>query len=224
MIKAFVSWSGGKECNLSYYKAMQDKNVEVMCLLNMVTEDGRHSRTHGISSSLLRLQAEAIGIPIMQRNCRWDNYEEEFKKAVSILKKDGIKTGVFGDIDIEEHRTWVERVCKDMKIKPLFPLWQKKREDVIREFISSGFKALIVAVKASVLDKEWIGHKINKELIRKLKSLTSVDVCGENGEYHSFVVSGPIFKKRLEIRNTDKIKKGKSWLLSIKKYELADKK
>jgi len=191
--------------------------------LNMVTEDGRYSRTHGVTSSLLRLQAEAIGIPIMQRNSRWDNYEEEFKKAVSILKKDDIEAGVFGDIDVEEHRMWVERVCKDMKIKPLFPLWQKKREDVIREFISSGFEALVVAVKADILDKKWIGRKINKEFIRGLKSLTAVDVCGENGEYHSFVVSGPIFKKRIEIRDTGKIKKDKSWLLNIKEYELADK-
>lgn len=222
-MKAFVSWSGGKECNLSCYKAMQDKEIEVIYLLNMVTEDGSHSRTHGITSGLLRSQAEAIGIPIIQRNSRWDNYEEEFKKAVSILKRDGIEAGVFGDIDIEEHRAWVERVCEEMKIRPLFPLWQKKREDLIREFISSGFEALVVAAKADMLDKKWIGHKINKELIRELKSLTTVDICGENGEYHSFVVSGPIYKKRIKIRDTGKIKKDKNWFLNIKEYEFADK-
>ena len=122
-MKAFVSWSGGKETSLSCYKVMQNQDVKVAYLLNMTSEDGKYSRSHGIGSDLLRAQSEAIEIPIVQRKTSWKTYEEEFKRAVSDLEKDGIEAGVFGDIDLQEHRDWVERVCREIGIKPILPLW-----------------------------------------------------------------------------------------------------
>ena len=147
----------------------------------MVSSDGEYSSTHGLSLNLLRLQADAIGIPIIQTRTSWQTHENEFKKTILSLKKVNINAGVFGDIDLQGHRDWVERVCREVTIKPILPLWEMKREEILLEFINSNFKALVCAVKASVLGKEWLGREINEEFIKDLKNL-NVDICGENGE------------------------------------------
>ena len=222
-MKAFVSWSGGKETSLAFYKARQNQGLKIACLLNMTSVDGKHSRTHRVSSGLLRLQAQALGIPIIQRKASWATYEEEFKKAVLDLKKGDIRAGVFGDIDLEEHRQWVERVCKELAILPVFPLWQRKREDALGEFINAGFKALVVSVKASFLGKEWLGRKIDEKFVEDISPLSNIDLCGEKGEYHSFVFDGPIFEKKIKLLNTKKIKRDKYWFLDILDYEIIKK-
>ncbi len=220
MKKAFVSWSGGKETSLACYKAMQDKNLKVKYLLNMVSEDGRHSRSHGLDSALLRAQADAMGIPIIQRKTTWENYERVFKRAVSGLKKEGVKMGVFGDIDLQEHRDWVERVCKEIGIKPLLPLWKGDREGLLKEFIRTGFKAIVVSVKADLLGKKWLGRRIDEEFIKDLKKLNDVDLCGEKGEYHTFVFDGPLFRKRIEITKSKKVLRKNHWFLGILEWKL----
>ncbi len=222
-MKVFISWSGGKETALSCYKVMQNQDMEVSYLLNMISEDGKHSRSHGVSSKLLKLQAEAIGIPIIQRSTTWEGYEEEFKKAVSKLKEKGVDTGIFGDIDLQEHRDWIERVCKDIGIKPMLPLWKKKREEVLKEFIQAGFKATVISVRADILGKEWLGRHINEDFVNDLKKEKDIDLCGENGEYHTLVVSGPMFKKNITILNAKKIKNDKHWFLDILDYEITEK-
>lgn len=220
-MEVFVSWSGGKETSLSCYKAMQDTSVKVAYFLNMISEDGKHSRTHGLSSKLLRLQAGAIGIPIVQRRATWGSYEEEFKKALLDFKKENIQGGVFGDIDFQIHRDWVERVCRECKIKPIFPLWQRKRDEILREFINSGFEAVVVATKVNILRSKWLGRKIDESFIKELSGLDGVDLCGEAGEYHTFVTSGPIFKKKIKLLKTEKTKRGKHWFLNILDYEIS---
>jgi len=215
ILKAFVSWSGGKESSLSCYRVMQKQGVKGVCLLNMISEDGKHSRSHGISPKLLQAQAEAIGIPIIQRKTTWASYEERFKKALLDFKKEGIQAGVFGDIDLQEHRDWVERVCKDVDIKPLLPLWKEKREKLLMEFINLGFKAIVVATNQEFLGKEWLGRIIDQEFVKGLKNLGNVDLCGEKGEYHTFVYDGPIFKKPVEFIVGGKVLKDKQWLLEL---------
>lgn len=223
IVKAFVSWSGGKETSLACYKAMQDQEIEVACLLNMVSEDGTHSRSHGVSSNLLRLQAEAMGIPIVQRKASWGTYEEEFKKAVSDFKKEDIQAGVFGDIDLQEHRDWIERVCKDIGIRPILPLWKEKREKLLREFIDAGFKAIVIATRVPSLGKEWLGREVDERFVTDLKSMGGIDLCGEAGEYHTLVISGPIFNKKIKVLNIKKINKDKCWFLDILDYEITKK-
>lgn len=214
-MKAFISWSGGKETSLSCYKVMRNENIKVTCLLNMVSEDGRYSRSHGVSVELLKAQAEAMGIPIVQRKTTWQTYEDKFKKTVSDLKREGIEAGVFGDIDFQEHRDWVERVCKEIGIKPILPLWKEKREKVLKEFIKAGFKAIVVATNAQFLGREWLGRRINKDVITELKACGNVDLCGEKGEYHTFVYDGPIFKKPLYFASGEKVLKNKRWFLEL---------
>ncbi len=205
---AFCSWSGGKESALALYRARRS-GFAVTRLINMVTEDGTHSRTHGLEADLLSLQAEAIGIPLVQRRTTWNGYEEEFKKVLSGFRADGILRGIFGDIDMDEHRAWVERVCSECNLRPSLPLWLEERENLLSEFIDEGFKAVIVAVDRRYLDDTWIGREIDRAFVNDLKALGGdVDLCGERGEYHSFVYDGPIFRRpvpfeRGTIRSTE---------------------
>jgi uncharacterized protein (TIGR00290 family) len=219
-MNTFISWSGGKESAFSCYKIMRDKNNNVSCFLNMISEDGKQSRAHGISSELLKLQAEAMGIPITQRKTSWNNYEENFKEALRELKNENITAGVFGDIDLVEHRNWVEKVCRQSQIKAILPLWGMKREEIINEFISAGFQAIVVALNSDYLDETWLGRRINKEFVKDITNLGNVDLCGEAGEYHTFITNGPIFKKNINILKTSKVKKGKHWFLDILDYEI----
>ncbi len=209
-MKVFSSWSGGKECALATYKAISQGH-EVLYLLNFVSEDGERSRSHGTKASVLALQAEAIGIPLIQVQTSWEDYEENFKKAVRELQDKGIEGGVFGDMDLEEHREWVERVCSEMGIKAILPLWGIKAEDLIEEFLRLKFKAIIVATR---LEKNLLGKVLDKALVRQISKLGS-HPCGENGEYHTFVTDGPIFRKALKVTRGERKKRDNVWFWEI---------
>lgn len=213
--KAFVSWSGGKDSALAYYNAIKNDGIEIAYLLNMLSENGTHSRSHHLSVAALKAQAEAMGIPIVQRQARWQGYEEEFKKALAVFKEESIETGVFGDIDVQEHRDWVERVCSESGLNAVLPLWQRSRESLMDEFISLGFKAIVVAVKLKCMGSEWLGRHMDKDFVRDIKQLGTVDLCGENGEYHTFVYDGPIFKKPVEFSFGKKAQKNGHWFLEV---------
>ena len=118
MNQVFAAWSGGKDSCLALHRAI-NQGLKVRYLANMVTEDGERSRTHGLSAKVLQAQSQAIGIPLVQRQTSWQSYEGEFKRMVNDLKQEGIKGGVFGDIDLPEHRDWVERVCREVDILSL---------------------------------------------------------------------------------------------------------
>lgn len=211
-IKAFCCWSGGKDCALSLHLAKK-QGVNIAYLLNMISENGIHSRSHGISSSLIRRQAECMDIPLIQPKSSWEYYETEFKK--SILGLGNIEGGVFGDIDLQAHRDWIEKVCRETNIRPLFPLWEKKREDLMNEFLGSGFKAIVCAVNTDFLGIEWLGKEINEEFVKDITALGNIDLCGEKGEYHSFVYDGPVFKRPLKIRAGERILRDKHYFLEL---------
>jgi uncharacterized protein (TIGR00290 family) len=212
-MKVVASWSGGKESCLACYKAIVD-GFDVSYLLNFIDERGERSRSHGLSAELLAAQSKAMGIPILQRKTAWDDYEENFKSAVVQLMESGVKGGVFGDIDLQEHRDWVESVCGELNIEPILPLWKRPREQILGEFIDAGFEAIVVATNANMLGKELLGRKIDYSFINDLHGY-DIDLCGESGEYHTFVIDGPMFKRRIEIIDARKILKNNSWILDI---------
>lgn len=213
--KAFVSWSGGKDSALACYNAIKNDGIGIAYLLNMLSENGTHSRSHHLNVVVLKAQAEAMGIPIMQRQATWGGYEEEFKKALVIFKETGVQTGVFGDIDVQEHRDWVERVCGEIGLSAILPLWQRPRELLMDEFIAAGFKAVIVTVKLECMGIKWLGRELDAQFVEGMKRLPQVDLCGENGEYHTFVYDGPIFKKPVEFNTGRKILKDDHWFMEI---------
>ena len=209
-MKVFASWSGGKECALATYKAIS-QGQEVSYLVNFISEDGERSRSHGIKAGVLALQAEAIGIPLIQVKTSWENYEENFKKVVRELKDKGIEGGVFGDIDLQEHRDWVERVCAEVGIKAFLPLWQVRPEELIDEFLRLEFKAMVVATR---LEESLLGKVLNKALVRRIIKLGS-HPCGESGEYHTFVTAGPIFRRALKITKGERERRDNMWFWEI---------
>ena len=137
-LTAFSSWSGGKDSCLALHRSLAGGN-SVAVLFTMTHESGGFLRTHGTPGALIERQAEALGLPVRFASSTWQGYEAAFKEEVARLKSGGIEAGVFGDIDLAEHREWIERVCAEMAIEPLLPLWGEKREDLVLEFIDLGY-------------------------------------------------------------------------------------
>ena len=225
MHQVFTSWSGGKDSCFSCYQAAQN-GLEVRYLVNMMDEDGKWSWIHRFSSELLEKQSQAIGIPLVQRRSTMPTYEADFKNVILDLKKDGIEGGVFGDIDLEEHREWVERICRQADITPHLPLWGVSQEKILKDFIGLGFEAIIVVTKADLFGEEWLGKKVDVDFLSHLSELgkrEDITPSGEAGEYHTLVIDGPIFKKRLEILETENKFNNGYWFLEISKSELKTK-
>ena len=209
-MKVFASWSGGKECALATYKAIS-QGYQVSYLVNFISEDGERSRSHGIPATVLRLQSKAIGVPIIQVRTSWENYEENFKKVVTELKGKGIQGGVFGDMDLEEHREWIERLCSELQIKPLLPLWGVEPGKLLAEFLGYGFTAIVVATR---LEESLLGRSLDKSFLDEIQKF-NCHPCGESGEYHTFVTSGPIFKKPLKVTQGNRERRDNVWFLEI---------
>jgi len=226
MIKVISSWSGGKDSCLACYKAIK-QGYNVKYLLNFISKKYKRCCFHGIEAKLMNLQGELIGIPLVQKEVSPDmkKYEKEFKESVFQLKNKGIEGMVFGDVYLEEHKDWVERVCKDLEIQPIEPLWNIPPEKVIEDFINLGFKAVVVSCKADLFGKEFVGRYVDKNLLDELK-MRKICPCGENGEFHTFVVDGPIFQKRIEITKARPVLKEsfwKYWFLDIQEWCVKEK-
>ena len=214
------SWSGGKDSCFACYEAMQ-KGYEVSYLVNFISEEYKRVRFHGTEAKLIKLQAEAIGIRLLQKETTADGYERQFKDAVRGLTQSGINGMVFGDIYLQEHRDWVESVCGELNIEAIEPLWERRPEDILRDFIDKDFEAILISAKLDLFGEEWIGRRIDKEFLRFLKE-KNIDVCGENGEYHTLVTNGPIFKKRIKINSSVPIVRDNHRFLDILEYSLED--
>ncbi len=213
-----VSWSGGKDGCFACYEAMR-QGYKVTYLVNFITQGHRRVSFHGTDTKLIQLQSQAIGIPLLQKETTWNRYEQEFKEAVRSLVPKGIKGMVFGDIYLQEHLDWVERVCGDIGIEAVEPLWGRNTKEVVADFIDSGFEAVIVSAKSDLIDQEWMGRYVDMDFISYL-SERDIDPCGEKGEYHTLVVNGPIFKSRIEIGQSSIIQRNSHWLLDTSQYRL----
>lgn len=215
-MKAIVSWSGGKDSCLACYKAIK-KGFEIEYLFNTISDKYDRSLFHGVRSKLLKAQAKSMGVPMIQKPVDEDNYETEFVGVLKKARKEGIKYGIFGDIYLANGKKWVEKVCKKADIKPIFPIWGMKTEKIMKDFIRSGFKSIVISANSKFFDKDILGREINKELMEDLKRMKTVDICGENGEFHTFVYDGPIFKKRVKLDKGKKVlRPTKYWFLDIK--------
>jgi diphthine-ammonia ligase len=192
----FCSWSGGKDSCLALFRAL-GSGLRPTVLLTMLTETGERSRSHGLPVTLLEEQAERLGMRPVTVCTSWDDYEKNFLDAARRFRREGISAGIFGDIDLEQHREWVERVCAKEGIEALLPLWKHSRDDLLTELLSSGFKAVIVSVKEGVLDRDFLGKSLDATVIGDMKD-AGIDASGEEGEYHTFVTDGPIFSKPVE--------------------------
>lgn len=213
------SWSGGKDSCFACYKALQ-AGYKVSHLINFISREYKRVRFHGTESRLIKIQSELSEIPLCQKETTPDDYEGAFKDAVRSLAHLGIKGMVFGDIYIDEHREWVERVCKELGIEAIEPLWKGNTEILMQDFINNGFHAVVVSGQTKFIEKQWIGQPVDKDFMEYLKTRSDVDICGENGEYHTFVVGGPLFKGKIEITEKNIIDRNGYRFLDIKNYRV----
>jgi uncharacterized protein (TIGR00290 family) len=195
-IKAYMNWSGGKDSSLCLHKILQDERYSVDRLLTSVNAAHDRISMHGVRRSLLYAQAASIGLPLqtieLPEQPGMAEYEQAMMLEVKVLLEAGYSHAVFGDIFLEDLKVYREKKLAEVNIECIFPLWKISTADLMQAFLDLGFKAIIVCVNEQFLDKSFCGRLIDASFVRDLPP--GVDVCGENGEYHSFVFDGPIFK------------------------------
>lgn len=196
MNKVIVSWSGGKDSARAYYEFRKAKNHEVLALLTTVTEGYDRISMHGVRRSLLEEQAAALGLPVekiyITRKASNEEYEAKMKETLLHYKKLGVLSVLIGDIFLEDLRRYREQKLSEIGMNGIFPIWKRDTTDLAHSFIELGFKAIITCIDFHVLDKEFVGREFDQRFLSDLPA--GVDPCGENGEFHSFVYDGPIFR------------------------------
>jgi uncharacterized protein (TIGR00290 family) len=190
-MRSFFSWSGGKDSMLALHRALAAGH-EVQALLAMFDESGERSRSHALPPSLMQAQADALGLPLVMRQATWATYEAVFTELRAFAAA-GITHGLFGDIDLQPHRDWEEKVCAAAGIEAVLPLWQEPRRALVDELLALGYRARVVCVDARFLDASFCGREFDAAFIAGLPA--GVDACGENGEFHTFVFDGPRFRR-----------------------------
>lgn len=197
MKKAFCSWSGGKDSCLALKRAI-DSGYEITHLVTMFDETGERSRSHAVSREMMQRQAESLGIQLITPSASWADYEKVFIETLRELKKQGCDYGIFGDIDLQPHRDWEEKVCAAADIEAVLPLWNEKRLDLVDEFLDSNYHSVVICVNEKFLDASYCGRIFDRKFILDLPE--SVDACGENGEFHTFAFDGEIFRNPVEYK------------------------
>lgn len=197
------SWSGGKDSCLALYYAMQS-GLKPHSLINMLTDNPGQT----LKEKVVSLQASALNLPVKICKTTWNDYELNFISTLKKIKDPKVNACVFGDIDLEAHREWTNKVCQTVGLSALSPLWQKDRHELLSDFINLGFKAIISTLDSTKLDTSFLGKEITRNLIHELEQ-TGIDPCGENGEYHTVVLDGPIFNRPLSVQQSGLLKNGK---------------
>jgi uncharacterized protein (TIGR00290 family) len=195
MIQAVLNWSGGKDSAFCLYKCLTGYSIQVKYLLTTLRNSDDRIPMHEVRADLLRKQAGLIGIILKEislpANAHGNIYDDIMRNNLRQLKEEGIDHSVYGDIFLEDMRQYREERLAELEMTGLFPLWKMPSEKLMDEFIALGFKAVITGVDESRLAKSFVGREIDNSLINDLPA--NVDLCGENGEYHSFVYAGPVF-------------------------------
>lgn len=195
--KLIFNWSGGKDSALALYKILQTKQYNIICLLTSISEQYQRISMHGVRVELLDMQAQSIGLPLQKIQIpempSMEIYEKLMTKLLTNLKAKGATACIYGDIFLEDLRIYRENKLAELNLKAVFPLWKIPTDTLIREFIDTGFKAITTCVNDKYLDKSFAGRIIDNDFLKDLPG--NVDPCGENGEFHSFVFDGPIFKE-----------------------------
>ena len=213
-MNALCSWSGGKDSCYALIKA-KEQGYTPKILLNVLNEEGKISRSHGIPVEILKAQAKAAQLPIHLIQSCWQEYEQKFTSALQHLKTEyQLHSAVFGDIDLQAHKDWEEKVCNNAGIQAVLPLWQQDREQLVFQMLNSGIKTMIVSCNETMGDT-FLGRILDESLINELKAI-DVDVCGENGEFHTLVLDCPLFSHPLNIEIAAKQKHDNYWFCQPK--------
>jgi diphthine-ammonia ligase len=223
MKRVAVCWSGGKDSCLTLHKLIQEGH-NVVCLISMVSEEHARNHAHGIPLEIIRLQGEALKLPLVLVNSAGE-YELSLKKSLIKLKEQyGVEAIAFGSLYMESDREWNEQVAVSAGLEPLFPVWisQDQSSELFRDFISSGFQAVVCRASLHYLDETWTGRNLDWRFYEDIHH-TECCVMGELGEYHTFVLGGPLFNKTLVITQSEIVLNEGLWSLDLQACKLIDK-
>jgi uncharacterized protein (TIGR00290 family) len=195
------SWSGGKDSAMALHALLRDSEFEVVALLTTVTEGYERISMHGVRNELLRRQAESIGLPVEEvripPSCVNSIYEARMAEAVLRFRDRGVMRFGFGDIFLEDLRAYREQKLLQANMTALFPIWKVDTRELAERFLKDGFRAIAACIDPRKLDKSFAGRELDTSFFRDLPA--GVDPCGENGEFHTFVFDGPIFRSPVPV-------------------------
>ncbi|GGK51052.1 MULTISPECIES: diphthine--ammonia ligase [Flavobacteriaceae] len=204
--KAIFNWSSGKDSALALYHVLQEKKFEITNLVTTVNSKYDRISMHGVRNELLTAQGKEIGIPIkrilLPESPSMEDYNAIMKEQLLEINKEKITHSIFGDIFLEDLREYRENKLKEVGLKANFPLWKRDTTQLVNEFIDLGFKTMVVCCKAELMGTDFVGRVLDKDFLKDLPK--NVDPCGENGEFHTFVFDGPIFKNPIKFELGEK--------------------
>jgi len=199
---AFMNWSGGKDSALALHKILNAGQVRITALLTSVNATHNRISMHGVRRELLEAQAGALNIPLhtveLPELPDMKEYEVLMIREVESLRRSGCSQAIFGDIFLEDLRRYREEKLGTVGVDCLFPLWKTDTRMLVEEFIALGYRSVVVCVSERSLDRSFCGRVIDEDFLRDLPP--GVDPCGENGEFHSYVYEGPLFRQPIPFR------------------------
>jgi len=205
--KAYLNWSSGKDALMALHQIRQENTFKIQKLVTTVNADFKRISMHGVPIELLEAQAASLQHPLHQIALSGDvslqTYNETMQMHTQQLKEEGFTEAVFGDIFLEDLKAYREKELHKIGLNTVFPLWKKNTLSLAKEFISLGYKAIVVCTSAKELDSSFCGREFNDSFLQDLPD--AVDPCGENGEFHTFVYDGPLFKQRINFKKGEKV-------------------
>jgi len=205
--KVIVSWSSGKDSAMALYKIVKSNEFEILAILTTVSDMFRRVSMHGVREELLDQQANSIGIAVEKVRipypCPNEVYEQKMVELLRNYESKGVSHVVFGDLFLEDIRRYREDKLAEVGFTPIFPLWKENTKELAKTIIRVGFKAVVTCVDPKKLDPKFAGRYFDEMFLNEIPA--NVDACGENGEFHTFVFDGPIFRNRIEITVGDRV-------------------
>jgi len=223
MEKVLFCWSGGKDSALALREIVQGHTYKVVSLLTTITEDYDRVSMHGIPRALLERQADCLDLPpeivFIPKDCSTEEYGARMQETLTRFKQQGVLSVVFGDISLEDVRKYREDNLARIGMRAVFPLWGINTETLAKSFVTLGFEAIVTCIDSRILDKRFIGRTIDERFLSELPP--GVDPCGENGEFHSFVLDGPIFRERVACTRGEVVLRDSFYFCDLLQKEVA---
>jgi uncharacterized protein (TIGR00290 family) len=208
---AILAWSGGKDSALALYELTRLGDTEIVALLTTVTEGYDRISMHGGRRELLVEQAKALSYPLEQVSipqvCSNEVYEQRMQQALEKYHQVGVAQAAFGDLFLQDVRAYREERLSRIGMRGIFPLWGKNTAEAARQFVQLGFRAIVVCVDTRMLDGGYAGREYDEAFLKDLPG--DVDPCGENGEFHTFVHAGPVFRRPVQVKRGEKVMREK---------------
>lgn len=202
-MRVVLSWSSGKDSAWTLYQLQQSEDIEIVGLLTMINSEFNRVAMHAVREELLDAQAKAANLPLFKVPLPWPcsnaEYESAIKLAFEEIRVEHDVTHIaYGDLFLEDVRQYRINLMKDSNLTPLFPIWKLPTKELAQTMVSSGLSAYLTCVDPKQLSADFAGHQFNLDFLSAIDN--QVDSCGENGEFHTYVNAGPMFKSDIPVR------------------------